>query len=619
MTASKRSSGSVPASAASTRSRGRPEPVDHGTASTGAAGGDARGRPGRAVPGGRGRRPGQRAAALDGGWPDCCRRDRRAAWRWSRSAGWAGASAPRTATRSGAAARRRTRHRTSWPPRSGTRSGTPGSASTTRSAPSPRRSRWPPRTSRSRSACSTPGTWPATARWPAGCARGRRRPVAADRAPHRLPALRELTEAALGGPRRAGLPARRRPQGGPRRAARRRRPARRSATAEVADALRARRSRAAHLRLLDVRDALHPSAGRRHRPAARARSASRVADLLGLPATATPCCAGSPTTPAPIAYAVDDAWRAADRLAGRPAPRRRPAGPLRRPVARDVVEQDGEAGAGPGRHRPGPDPTLSLRVAAAAATAGCRSRRPPASGWPRTARRCPRPWPPAARAAFVTLLGAGPALVPPGRRATGTGWSTRWLPEWARLRSLPQHNPVHRFTARPAPRARPRARRAALHPRGRPARPAAASARSCTTSARACTATTRWSARRWPTRIAARIGLPPAGRGADRHAGAAAPAAARRGHPPRPGRPADDRRTSPSAVGDTETLELLHALIRADATATGPAAWSAWKERLIADLVRPGADRAGHRRGTAPPPASRRPGAGRRRRCRPST
>ena len=39
------------------------------------------------------------------------------------------------------------------------------------------------------------------------------------------------------------------------------------------------------------------------------------------------------------------------------------------------------------------------------------------------------------------------------------------------------------------------------------------------------------------------------------------------------------------AVGDRSTLELLHALARADAAATGPAAWSAWKGRLIADLV----------------------------------
>jgi [protein-PII] uridylyltransferase len=40
------------------------------------------------------------------------------------------------------------------------------------------------------------------------------------------------------------------------------------------------------------------------------------------------------------------------------------------------------------------------------------------------------------------------------------------------------------------------------------------------------------------------------------------------------------------AVGDAGTLDLLHALARADAAATGPAAWSDWKGRLIAELVR---------------------------------
>ncbi|HEX2771816.1 MAG TPA: HD domain-containing protein, partial [Micromonosporaceae bacterium] len=39
------------------------------------------------------------------------------------------------------------------------------------------------------------------------------------------------------------------------------------------------------------------------------------------------------------------------------------------------------------------------------------------------------------------------------------------------------------------------------------------------------------------------------------------------------------------AVGDVAVLDLLHALARADARATGPGAWSGWKERLVADLV----------------------------------
>jgi [protein-PII] uridylyltransferase len=44
--------------------------------------------------------------------------------------------------------------------------------------------------------------------------------------------------------------------------------------------------------------------------------------------------------------------------------------------------------------------------------------------------------------------------------------------------------------------------------------------------------------------------------------------------------------TVAGAVGDSSTLDLLHALARADSHATGPAAWSDWKGRLMAELVR---------------------------------
>ncbi|MFC7589075.1 hypothetical protein ACFQYP_39365 [Nonomuraea antimicrobica] len=41
-----------------------------------------------------------------------------------------------------------------------------------------------------------------------------------------------------------------------------------------------------------------------------------------------------------------------------------------------------------------------------------------------------------------------------------------------------------------------------------------------------------------------------------------------------------------ATVGSREVLELLAALAVADGTATGPAAWNAWKAGLVADLVR---------------------------------
>jgi [protein-PII] uridylyltransferase len=350
--------------------------------------------------------------------------------------------------------------------------------------------------------------------------------------------------------------------------------------AGVADTMRPA-VRAANLRLLDTRDALHLAVGRRvDRLVAQERAA--VAELLELDDgdALLRRVAGDART---VAHALDDAWRAADRLR---TGRRRgspPGSPPRRPVARDVVEQDGELVLARTAIGPVPDPSLSLRVAAAAATVRLPIARATCEWLAAFCPPLPTPWPPAARAALVSLLGSGAGLLPTWETCDRYGLIDAWLPEWARMRSLPQHHPVHRFTLD----------------------------RHLVQAAYEASAYTREVER--PDLLLIGAFLHDVGKGLDGdHSLLGAPIAAaiatRIGLPP-----ADvaiveklvrlhlllpdvaTRRdladpvtisTVAAAVGDTATLDLLHALARADSHATGPAAWSDWKGRLIAELVR---------------------------------
>lgn len=352
------------------------------------------------------------------------------------------------------------------------------------------------------------------------------------------------------------------------------------AYAQVADAWRPQ-VRAGYTRLLDVRDALHLVAGRR-RDRLFVQDLDDVATLLGLPGPEAlrRRIADDART---IAYAVDDALRAAERwVAAQRHGGRRSGPPVRVPVAPDVVAQDGEVVLARAAIGPVVDPTLSLRVAAAAARHGLRIS-PSTLEW--LSRHCPplpRPWPESARSAFAQLLGAGPALVSTWEACDRYGLITAWLPEWARIRSAPQHNPVHRYTldrhlieavAAAARYARDVARPdllflgALLHDIGK-----GLHGDHSVVGVDVATA------------IVEAIGLPPAD--------VAAIARLVRWHLLLPevatrrdlGDPQTVRHVA-DAVGDVETLELLHALSKADAVATGPAAWSAWKERLVADLV----------------------------------
>ncbi|MBQ1027097.1 [protein-PII] uridylyltransferase [Micromonospora sp. C95] len=387
------------------------------------------------------------------------------------------------------------------------------------------------------------------------------------------------------------------------------------ATAGITDALRPA-VHAAHLRLLDTRDALHQQVGRRvDRLLAQERDG--VAALLGLRRTPSGAAEGTPPDTVPpqpagtpaaqrsglasraedgdgdtllrrvagdartVSHALDDAFRAADRL--RSGRRRGADGrPLRRPVARDVVEHDGELVLARTAIGARPDASLSLRVAAAAASTGLPIARATCEWLAAYCPPLPTPWPAEARAALTTLLGAGAGMIPAWETCDRYGLIDGWLPEWTRLRSLPQHNPVHRFTldrhlVQTAAEASRHTRDvdrpdllllgALLHDvgKGLPGDHSVVGAPIAEA-------------------IATRIGLPAAEAtliGTLVRLHLLLPEVATR-------RDLSDPVTIArvaESVGDVTTLDLLHALVRADAAATGPAAWSDWKGRLVAELV----------------------------------
>jgi [protein-PII] uridylyltransferase len=342
--------------------------------------------------------------------------------------------------------------------------------------------------------------------------------------------------------------------------------------------------RAAYEVLLDVRGELHRRtgrAGRRTVDRLLMQEQDGIAEALGY-ADADALMGAVSGAGRTIAFASDTTWR----RVGAAAPKRRmlglrgPAGPQRRPLAEDVVEQDGEVLLARDAE-PENDPVLVLRVAQAAAWAGL----PVAAVALERLAACPPltdPWPDAARDALVGLLAAGPGAVMVFEELDQAGLLVQLLPEWESVRSKPQRNSYHRFTVdrhlvEAAAHAAALTRRVArpdllllgalLHDIGK-GLPGDHTEVGMEVVAR----------------LGPRLGLPPVD--VDvlvalvRHHLLLPDVATRRDLSD----PATARGVA-DAVGSLEVLELLHALTEADSHATGPAAWSSWKDQLVTELV----------------------------------
>ncbi len=192
------------------------------------------------------------------------------------------------------------------------------------------------------------------------------------------------------------------------------------------------------------------------------------------------------------------------------------------------------------------------------------------------------PWSERTRRAFVSLLGAGQGLVGAVEALERFDLFSRYLPEWRAVRSLPQRNAFHTYTVdrhllqtvananefvREVSRPDLLLAGALLHDVGKgfPGDHTEVGMDLVVTIGRRM----GWSSEDVDILVSM-----------VEHHLLLAETATRRDL-------SDPRTTSnvADAVGDTGRLELLDALTRADSLATGPSAWSAWKEGLVDELV----------------------------------
>ena len=228
------------------------------------------------------------------------------------------------------------------------------------------------------------------------------------------------------------------------------------------------------------------------------------------------------------------------------------------------------------------DPEVALRAASAAARAGLPVGSSTATHLASTLGDLPVPWPASATRTMVDLLTAGPGLVPVWDELDYAGVTDRWLPEWADIRLRGSSSPVHRYTVD-------------RH-----------SIETCVKAAEVVRGVDR------PDLLAVGALLHDIGKGRDgdhsevgeemaveiarrwgfEDADAATIGRLVRWHLLLPNiatrRDIEDPSTAANIAEIVESaafLDLLAALTQADARATGPTAWSSWRRGLVKGLV----------------------------------
>ncbi|TFV46561.1 [protein-PII] uridylyltransferase [Blastococcus sp. TF02A_35] len=351
-----------------------------------------------------------------------------------------------------------------------------------------------------------------------------------------------------------------------------------AAAAQVADEP-SEEAEQAYAFLLDVRDELRARSGRAGDVLVRQEQRA-VAAALGL-ADEDVLLREVSLAGRRLAFVADETWRRVEA-----ALVRRPRGRYRRvrrePLAEGVVRQGDEVVLARDA-RPAADPGLVLRAAAAAARADLLLSPYTLKVLAVHSPPMPEPWPPEARWSFLRVLASGRSAVRVLEQLDQEGLLSRLLPEWDRVRSLPQRHPWHRFTVdrhlveaaaaaseltRDVDRPDLLLVGALLHDIGKGypgdhsvvGEPVAAE-------------------------IATRMGFAPADVATlatlVRHHLLLPATATRRDIDD----PATIERVADTIGRDSSVLHLLHALAQADGAATSASAWSPWKAHLVAALV----------------------------------